>query len=106
MRGPRSSSRYRQPAVTGLSGDNRALTTPAAAKAFNLCAEPGQLHYLPLRGFLTFDRESEQYLCAALLQHGKAVASEGTVVSVRRSSRRSVSQTPPGRSTRSSASSA
>ena len=29
--------------------------------------------------FLTFDRESEQYLCAALLRHGKAVASEGTV---------------------------
>ena len=28
---------------------------------------------------LTFDRESEQYLCAALLRHGKAVASEGTV---------------------------
>ena len=35
--------------------------------------------YLPLLGFLTFDRESEQYLCAALLRHGKAVASEGTV---------------------------
>ena len=34
--------------------------------------------YLPLLGFLTFDRESEQYLCAALLRHGKAVASEGT----------------------------
>ena len=29
--------------------------------------------------FLTFDRESEQYLCAALLRHGKAVASDGTV---------------------------
>ena len=26
--------------------------------------------YLPLLGFLTFDRESEQYLCAALLRHG------------------------------------
>ena len=35
--------------------------------------------YLPLLAFLTFDRESEQYLCAALLRHGKAVASEGTV---------------------------
>ena len=35
--------------------------------------------YLPLLGFLTFDRESEQYLCAALLRHGKAVASEGGV---------------------------
>ena len=32
-----------------------------------------------MRPFLTFDRESEQYLCAALLRHGKAVASEGTV---------------------------
>ena len=27
----------------------------------------------------TFDRESEQYLCAALLRHGKAVASDGAV---------------------------
>ncbi len=27
----------------------------------------------------SFDRESEQYLCAALLRHGKAVASGGTV---------------------------
>ena len=35
--------------------------------------------YLPLLAFLSFDRESEQYLCAALLRHGKAVASEGTV---------------------------
>ena len=33
--------------------------------------------YLPLLAFVTFDRESEQYLCAALLRHGKAVASEG-----------------------------
>ena len=32
--------------------------------------------HLPLLGFLTFDRESEQYLCASLLRHGKAVASE------------------------------
>ena len=30
--------------------------------------------YLPLLAFLRFDRESEQYLCAALLRHGKAVA--------------------------------
>ena len=36
--------------------------------------------YLPLLAFLTFDRESEQYLCAALLRHGKAVASEGRAV--------------------------
>ncbi len=35
--------------------------------------------YLPLLAFLRFDRESEQYLCAALLRHGKAVASDGTV---------------------------
>ena len=35
--------------------------------------------YLPLLAFLTFDRETEQYLCAAVLRHGKAVASEGGV---------------------------
>ena len=35
--------------------------------------------YLPLLAFLTFDREPEQYLCAAVLRHGKAVASEGGV---------------------------
>ena len=35
--------------------------------------------YLPLLAFLSFDRESEQYLCAALLRHGKSVASDGTV---------------------------
>ena len=41
--------------------------------------------YLPLLAFLTFDRESEQYLCAALLRHGKAVASgEGTFLGVTR----------------------
>ena len=34
---------------------------------------------MPLLAFLTFDRESEQYLCAAVLRHGKAVASEGGV---------------------------
>ena len=33
-----------------------------------------------MRPFLTFDRESEQYLCAALLRHGKAVASELSAV--------------------------
>ena len=37
MRGPRSSSRYSQPSAAGLSGDDRALTAPAAAKALN-CA--------------------------------------------------------------------
>ena len=36
--------------------------------------------YLPLLAFLTFDREPEQYLCSAVLRHGKAVASEGGVV--------------------------
>ena len=35
--------------------------------------------YLPLLAFLSFDRESEQYLCAALLRDGTAVASDGTV---------------------------
>ena len=35
--------------------------------------------YLPLLAFLSFDRESEQYLCAALLREGTAVASDGTV---------------------------
>ena len=29
--------------------------------------------------FLTFDREAEQYLCAAVLRPGKAVAAEGTL---------------------------
>ena len=35
--------------------------------------------YPPLLAFVRFDRESEQYLCAALLRHGKAVASDGAV---------------------------
>ena len=33
--------------------------------------------YLSLLAFLTFDREAEQYLCAAVLRPGKAVAAEG-----------------------------
>ena len=33
--------------------------------------------YLPLLGFLSFDREAEQYLCAAVLRPGKAVAADG-----------------------------
>ena len=37
MRGTRPSSRYRQPAAAGLSGDDRALTAPAATKALT-CA--------------------------------------------------------------------
>ena len=35
--------------------------------------------YLPLLGFLSFDREAEQYVCAAVLRSGKAVAAEGTL---------------------------
>ncbi len=34
--------------------------------------------YLPLLAFLTFDDESEQYLCAALLRPGNAPATRGT----------------------------
>ena len=34
---------------------------------------------MPLLAFLTFDREPEQYLCSAVLRHGKAVPSEGGV---------------------------
>ena len=35
--------------------------------------------YLPLLGFLTFDDEVEQYLCAAVLRPGNAVAADGTL---------------------------
>ena len=35
--------------------------------------------YLPLLGFLTFNDEKEQYLCAAVLRPGKAVAADGTL---------------------------
>ena len=35
--------------------------------------------YLPLLAFVTFGREAEQYLCAAVLRPGNAVASEGAV---------------------------
>ena len=35
--------------------------------------------YLPMLGFLSFDREAEQYLCAAVLRLGKAVAADGTL---------------------------
>ena len=35
--------------------------------------------YLPLQAFVTFGREAEQYLCAAVLRPGNAVASEGAV---------------------------
>ena len=42
-----SSSRYRQPAAAGLSGDDRALTAPAAAKAVT-CARNWANSKLPL----------------------------------------------------------
>ena len=35
--------------------------------------------YLPLLAFLTFDRESEQYLCAAMLRPGNAPATKGAM---------------------------
>ena len=35
--------------------------------------------YLPMLAFLRFNREAEQYLCAALLRHGRASASQGAV---------------------------
>ena len=35
--------------------------------------------YLPLLGFLTFNDEKEQYLCAAMLRPGKAVAADGAL---------------------------
>ena len=35
--------------------------------------------YLPLLAFLTFDREREQYLCAAVLRPGNVPATRGTV---------------------------
>lgn len=40
--------------------------------------------YLPLLGFLTFDQEPEQYLCAAILRPGNVPASRGAVGVLRR----------------------
>ena len=40
--------------------------------------------YLPQLAFLTFDREVEQYLCAAVLRPGNAVASDGAMGLLRR----------------------
>lgn len=40
--------------------------------------------YLPLLGFVTFDDESEQYLCAAMLRPGNAPATRGAVGLLRR----------------------
>ena len=39
----------------------------------------GNWCYLPLLAFVSFDGEREQYLCAAVLRPGNAVASDGTV---------------------------
>ena len=39
----------------------------------------GGWYYLPMLRFLSFDREAEQYLCAAVLRPGKAVAADGTL---------------------------
>ena len=35
--------------------------------------------YLPLLGFLSFNEEKDQYLCAAVLRPGNAVASQGAI---------------------------
>src|SRR3989442_2321753 len=40
--------------------------------------------YLPLLAFLTFNDESEQYLCAAMLRPGNAPATAGAVALLRR----------------------
>jgi len=40
--------------------------------------------YLPLLGFLTFDHEAEQYLCAAVLRPGNASEKRGTIPILRR----------------------
>jgi len=40
--------------------------------------------YLPLLAFLTFDREAEQYLCAAVLRPGNAPATRGALGVLRR----------------------
>lgn len=40
--------------------------------------------YLPLLAFLTFDHETEQYLCAAILRPGNVPASRGTLGLLRR----------------------
>src|SRR3989442_11978917 len=40
--------------------------------------------YLPLLAFVTFDREVEQYLCAAVLRPGNAPAMRGTLGVLRR----------------------
>ena len=40
--------------------------------------------YLPMMGFVTFNDEAEQYLCAAVLRHGNVTAAAGAVGILRR----------------------
>lgn len=40
--------------------------------------------YLPMLGFISFDKEKEQYLCAAILRSGTSVAKVGTIGLLRR----------------------
>jgi hypothetical protein len=40
--------------------------------------------YLPMMGFVTFDREADQYLCAAVLRPGNVTATAGAVGILRR----------------------
>ena len=49
------------------SSDGGAILLKVAERTY------GNWCYLPVLAFVTFDRESEQYLCAALLRHGNAV---------------------------------
>jgi hypothetical protein len=44
----------------------------------------GSWCYLPLQAFLTFDRESEQYLCAATLRPGNAPTQQGALTLLKR----------------------
>ena len=77
------SSRGIAAAWTGGRGASRSIwtrrTTRRTGRSSTRSSTGTTTTGAPLLGFLTFDRESEQYLCAALLRHGKAVASDGTV---------------------------
>ena len=71
-----------------LSEDRLNLPQPHSPSLPTHCTAPGNREcappdptYLPLLAFLTFDREPEQYLCAAVLRHGKAVAGPAGTVS-------------------------
>ena len=57
-------------------------TARSSTRSFN--GHYGAWCYLPQLAFLTFDREAEQYLCAAVLRPGRAVASDGAVGLLRR----------------------